>query len=249
MEPIYCKFHSLLSLQRPRLQSSEDPTMLILSAISGINLSTPTIITRHSCMAFLSVLFHHAANTLGSYRSKCNFIAFVGFCFRGGHKWEISCFTLSKYKQRWAGVVSAVHLSCGVASQSSQALFVHRAVAASRGSEWALSSLPSTISVPREAIQWKHVQTRLCSVNIHSTAGKYRSSHTTWNAAAVLHSSVLSCSHQHTSSVWGSAMMVWQQGSYPCSWHRWQNSLLCDRCRNTWHSSHKSHLIISAPLG
>lgn len=44
---------------------------------------------------------------------------------------EISHLTFSKYKQRWAVVVSGVHLSCGVASDSSQALFVHGVVAAS----------------------------------------------------------------------------------------------------------------------
>lgn len=44
--------------------------------------------------------------------------------------WEISHLTL-----RGAVVASVVPLSCGVASQSSQALFVQRAVPASRGNE------------------------------------------------------------------------------------------------------------------
>lgn len=48
---------------------------------------------------------------------------------------EISNLTFSKYKQRWVVMVSLVHLSCGVASDSSQGLFVHGVVATSRGSE------------------------------------------------------------------------------------------------------------------
>ena len=48
---------------------------------------------------------------------------------------KISCLTFSKYKQRWAVVVSVVHLPCGVASDSSQGLFVHGVVPTSGGSE------------------------------------------------------------------------------------------------------------------
>ena len=141
--------------------------MLILSVISGISPSTPTIITRHSCMAFLSVLFHHAANTLGSHRSKCNFIAFVGFCFRGGHKWEISRFTLSKYKQRWAGVVSEVHLSCGVARVLRLFLCTEQLLRAEQASERCLlSRLQHHYHVMRysestfrpNCVLWTHIQ-------------------------------------------------------------------------------------------